>query len=44
MIYLASAAEWLVRESHNLLVADRNRDVSEFNLILGLFLLFLIAI
>ena len=41
-IYLASVAEWLKRETHNLKVADRNRNVAEL-LNRGIFLLFRIA-
>ena len=38
------SARWFVRETHNLQVADRIRNVAEFLLIRGLFLIFLIAI
>ena len=37
-------SEWLVRETHNLLIADQSRNVAEFLLIRSLFLLFLEAL
>ena len=44
VIYEASVAEFLMRETHNFWVAGRIRDVAEFLLIRGLFLVFLIAL
>ena len=37
-------AEWFLREAHNILVADRMRDIAEFSRIRGLYQLFLIAL
>ena len=42
--FLVVSAEWLVRETHNLEVVDRVRDLAEIIIIGGFFRLFLIAI
>ena len=44
MTFQASVAEWLASETHYKKVEDRIRDVVEFLQILGLFLIFLLAL